>query len=118
MASALQEGDKQATACGVQGKQDRTGPRGRNLGAGAGQGRFLRKQEFWLTLKDKWECSPGQGHRMFKDRNLKLASVAGSPELEVSRGGSHRAPEDGGLYGGDWELLKVIYRECYRQLFS
>lgn len=67
---------------------------------GAGQGRFLRKQEFWLTLKDKWEGSPGQGHRMFKDRNLKLASVAGSPELEVSRGGSHRAPEDGGLYWG------------------
>lgn len=69
-------------------------------------------------MKDKWEFRPGKGHRKFKDRNIKLASVAGSPELEVSRGGSHRVSEDGGLYGGNRELLKVIYRECHRQIFS
>lgn len=69
-------------------------------------------------MKDKWEFSPGKRHRKFKLRNIKLASVADEPRAGGKQGWLTQVSEDGGLYGGNWELLKVIYRECHWQIFS
>lgn len=56
---------------------------------------------------------------MFKDKSMKLSSVAGVSEVwEMNEYFSHRAfNRECTLSGGNWELLKVINRECHRQIF-
>lgn len=56
---------------------------------------------------------------MFKDRSMKLSSVAEvSGVWEVSGNCSCRASNgESTLSEGNWEPLKVINRECHRQIF-